>query len=124
MLLGCGIILWWSFYPYKPFSDQEPALVKTPIVQSGGNLVLIKKYCKRTYKTAKLVRTLEDGVVIQLPTVESTLPEGCYTKEVVVPIPETIPAGTYFLKTISEYKMNPIREVDVPSQTVQFTIIK
>lgn len=111
-------------YPFKMIvENNQPSPVLTKEVNSGGAIIVTKDYCKYTKITATLVRTLVDGVVIQLPEVSSNLPTGCHKVDVIIQIPEYIPTGTYRLKTTSLYKMNTGRVIPVDSITEEFKVI-
>jgi hypothetical protein len=110
-------------YPFKTIVDKQPSQVLTPTVKAGGILIVVKNYCKYTDINATLVRNLVDDISIPLPVAESTLNKGCGVKNVVIPIPDYVPAGTYYLKTTSIYKINALRTISYDSKTVEFNII-
>lgn len=118
----CGIILYYSFWPFATITDKSPSAVVNKEVKAGGVVIVVKDYCKYTKVSATLVRTLIDGTAIQLPTATSTLPEGCHVFNVSIPIPEYVPTGTYVLKTTSEYKVNPLRTISIDSLTEEFNV--
>ena len=118
----CGILLYWSFYPFKTIIDKQPSQVVNTEVEAGRSVIVIKDYCKYTSINATLIRNLINNTSIPLPEVKSTLPKGCHVTNVIIPIPDYVPTGKYYLKTTSIYKINPVRTISVDANTVEFNI--
>jgi hypothetical protein len=68
-------------------------------------------------------KTFVDGIIYSVPEVVSIKNEiGCHTNIVQMYIPRGLPAGEFFVETNYRYKVNPIRTVDVVTQTERFII--
>lgn len=129
-----GIVFYFAFlmfYPVKYFESVTPYEVmnKNKTVRIGEDLIYRVKYCKyRDYIPARVVRTLVDGYVYDLPVnTATTFPKGCHTIDVSIPIvvPYSLPIDhKYRMEIVVDYKINLLRSETRVFRTEEFTIIK
>jgi len=124
LAIGIGFvltILFWLVYPYDVVDINTLELLTTSAPQ-GSNLILRLDYTKHLPLPARVVRSFQDGIVFVTPTLESNIPTGDNVLIREVPVPESLPPGVYSLHTDMEFKVNPIRSVNVEYTTETFTV--
>jgi len=118
------IIIYWTVYPYKTIEfNTDVAKVHNKQVERGEYLYYEIDYCKHTDKEAKLTRSFVDGVKYDIPDGYSDVEKGCAVKVIQIYIPKGIGTGTYMIKQVRHYQVNPIRTIDVVHFTEQFEVI-
>lgn len=129
ILFAIAIVLtisYWSLYNYKTVEFELPhkILNENKQVVSGGHLLHEARYCKYTNVTPLISKYFEDGILYLIPDQVATFKEvGCDVLIVSTYIPRALPLGTYTLKATYKYHVNPIREIDVFTETETFEII-
>lgn len=126
-LISIWIAGYWLIRPYNPIEFKNlPHKVENKVVKSGGYLVYDVDYCKYTNHIPTVSRTFVDGLSYPLyenrPATEK--PTGCRVNKVQIYIPKGLPLGEYFLKTTFHYRFNPVRWLDITTETEKFTIVK
>lgn len=117
-------VLVWSLYDYKPLKiNKEPMYVLTKEVNPGDILIYQLDYCKFNDGDVSISRSFVDGIVFTTPIIKASNEMGCRIQNISILVPQTLPAGRYYLKVDYTYKVNPIREVTVTSYTEKFTVI-
>jgi len=123
VVIGVTFIFWLT-YPYKTIEfNTEVAKVRNKQVERGEYLYYEIDYCKYTSKEAKLTRSFIDGVKYDIPDGYSDVEKGCAVKVIQIYIPKGIGTGTYMIKQVRHYQVNPIRAIDVAHFTEQFEVI-
>jgi hypothetical protein len=117
-LLTC---IFWLVWPYKPAVINR-AIVLDSQVQAGGFLEYQIDYCKYMDLTAEANRAFINGVIFTVPAVITNNPTGCHVNTHQISVPSELPSGTYSLKTVWTYQVNPIRKVTVTYTTAPFKI--
>lgn len=130
VVIGVGVIqLWyWLLWPQTPLILKRPIEV-IQLQQFGANntLVYAMDYCKPdkySNLAAEVHYTLlnHDGIVHELPGMAmGTVPVGCQTIKIAVPIPLLRP-GTYSLRMARVYQVNPVRRLSIDSESGTFEI--
>lgn len=129
LLLTAGAVLlvgYWLLRPYHVFDvfPEHPAVVSSTVVQ-GGVLQIQAPGCKRLDVSGKIVRTFVDGILYATPEIATNRPIGCrdQSEVVLVPIPKSLPPGTYRLDQEFSYRVNPVRTVTYRNVTSEFTVV-
>jgi hypothetical protein len=92
-------------------------------VKRGGVLIYQADYCKhKSLSVGRVSRTLVDGMLYNLPETYGTLEAGCHKVNVAIQIPKAIPAGTYYLRIVSTYEVNKLRDASPMVVTDNFKI--
>jgi hypothetical protein len=117
---------YWMIYPYKtvvflnhPFEISPETLV----VKAGQNITYHTDYCKYTTLPATVTRSFVDGVKYSTPPTIANNAPGCHELFPSLLVPN-LPPGTYYLRNIYQYQVNPIRIITIEATTSAFTIIK
>ena len=118
------VLLYWSFYPYKPMEIISPPKNLTPRIKAGEIFIYEANYCKYTDKSAYYRKQIINSFVVNLPESVSNIPEGCKKVNVSIPIPEYLPADKYKIRTMAVYEMNPIRKIVITYDTDEFEIVE
>lgn len=96
------------YYPWNPITKLEIAIVGEP--HAGGILAVDVSYCKTRSWTPREVRwALLNDISIILPLTSFTLPVGCSSRRVLLPIPVHVAPGDYKLQTEVIYEPWPWR---------------
>jgi hypothetical protein len=121
-----SVVLYWFLNDYKTVEFEVPhkILNENKRVMQDGLLIQEIKYCKYTTLTPLISKHFQNGLLYLLPDIVSPKnPLGCGTNIVSDHIPEDLPPGTYILKTTFKYRVNPIREIDIFTETEPFEVI-
>ena len=125
ILLGLvlALVAYWLLYPYNPIDNSEVIMADKTVQQ--GQLSSYKfDYCKNEEYPAKVRKDFVDGIIFQMESPKSTLPTGCHSIVVPLPIPETLPPGMYKVRITAIYRVNPIRTITNIIETETFSVIK
>lgn len=123
-LLFTVVVFFWLLFPYKTIEfNTDVAKVQNKQVERGDYLYYEIDYCKYTDKEAKLTRSFVDGVKYDIPDGYSDVEKGCAVRVIQIYIPRGIGTGTYMIKQVRHYEVNPIRTIDVVHFTEQFEVI-
>lgn len=123
-LLFTIVVFFWLLFPYKTIEfNTDVAKVQNKQVERGDYLYYEIDYCKYTDKEAKLTRSFIDGVKYDIPDGYSDVEKGCAVRVIQIYIPRGIGTGTYMIKQVRHYEVNPIRTIDVVHFTEQFEVI-
>ncbi len=124
-LLLIFIVGFWLLYPYKPLVLNTPKFkVLTPIVKQGGVLQYVSDYCKYMKLSATTTRSFVNGIIYNVPSIDTNRPCGCFKTTFQVDIPKELPVGKFYMHLIYKYKVNPIRTIVVEQNTEEFTVIE
>jgi hypothetical protein len=124
--IGSAIFTYWNLYPYKVMTmkNQYALPVDKPVYQAGDRVFYTLDYCKYMDITGLLIRTISDGISVNYEPMQSNVPLGCHVvKRGDLVIPDFIPSGIYYIKSSSEWQVNPIRKVLMNFRTVPFEVV-
>lgn len=111
-------------YPYRTFELQTDKLeVVNKEVMPGEKLYYKSYFCKYTNKPAIVSRTLVNDYLIHYSTFYSNYPEGCHNITIGIDIPTSASPGDYFVRVVLEYKVNPLRHIQVTLESEPFVIL-
>ena len=124
-------ILFWLLWPYKiieydPSTDYNIVfgLDQDGAVEQGGKIAYEFDYVNETDIIPQISKRFVDGIVFNAAEGSISLPVGSGHAVVETDIPETLPPGTYHLEIIRKFKVNPIRTIEVISQTEKFVVVE
>ena len=118
------ILTYWSAYPYKPLViNKQPFHVISKEVKAGGILNYEIDYCKNTTLVSHISRSFVNGLLFTMPVVEGANKLGCGVNNILMKVPEELPAGEYTLEINYKYQVNPIREISVKIKSEPFRVI-
>lgn len=119
---------YWLLAPYTPIVFKGGPLQienEGKTVKSGGHLSIFLDYCKYSKVAPEVNRTFSDGILYDVPLIVASEKEtGCNQVNLQVYVPRALPTGTYTLKSVYRYQVNPLRKIDVTVETEPFTITK
>lgn len=124
-LIMIVVVVYWLIYPYKvaDFNNLPfPIMNENKTVSRGERLRYFIDYCKYTDTMPELTKFIIDGVVYEMPKTVGIAHKGCNNAVSDVYIPRSIPSGTYHLKTVARYKVNPLRTIEIVNETEAFTV--
>jgi len=126
LLTAFGMMLvffYWTFYPYKTLEfKQDTFPVENKVIDPGGNLIYSVDYCKYTDLPATVSRSFADSLLFPMQSMTTNNRKGCGVNRVVIPIPESLELGDYFMIIRYQYQVNPIRQITLVKQTDGFTV--
>lgn len=117
-----GVVAYWEIYPYKIADFITPFEIITPVVKRGERVRYIVDGCKYVDMAPSIIKFFIDGVVYETPKSVSVVPKGCGKTISDAYVPRAIPPGTYSIKTVAEYKVNPIRTIQITNYTKPFKV--
>lgn len=118
-----GVVIYWLNYPYKTLELlNQPFEVLTPTVKPGDMMVYHVDYCKYTELPAFVNRSFVDGIKFTELLTLSSNPSGCHELFATLLVPN-IPPSTYYIKTVYQYKVNPIRTITIEATSSAFQVI-
>lgn len=116
-----ALIFIWAAFPYKTLEIKGIHLVERS-VKAGGMLHYTVNYCKYIDAPAETSRAFINGIVFTTPTLITNNPTGCYQNVHRIEVPSELPSGTYKIRSVYTYQVNPIREMSITSVTESFKI--
>ncbi len=91
----------------------------------GEYLTYEVSYCRVKCCSPRVNLAFVDGIIYQTPNEPQPFYEaGCHTKTFLVYIPKALPAGDYYILHNFEFRVNPIRTIDIQARTDQFSVIE
>lgn len=112
------------FCPYKTIEfNSEFKMAKTVYVQGEETFYTID-YCKYTDVTPVAQKRFIDGIIFSAENNKAQLTKGCRVQAVPILIPSTLPAGDYKLEVELNYKVNPIRTINLKHYSGWFTVVE
>ena len=110
-------LLWMMLWPYRTVDVTEPMSVINTTVQPGEVVRYEIQYCRYTEKDSSiswiLVQEENKGSDYFLGSRDSGgLPAGCATiNSQTPPVPNNTEPGTYYVKAVVRYQINPLRVI-------------
>lgn len=123
--IGILVVSYWMLYPYEPLviNSYSPLPINNKELIVHDNIVYELDYCKNMDLPVTVRRKLVDGLVFALPDVTTAVNEpGCRVQNFAVEVPHSLPEGDYFMTIEFVYKVNPLREVSIITNTEQFVV--
>jgi len=119
------ILSFWEFYPYKIIEFKKrpfPIVNEQPVAR--GDIVAYKiDACKFTDVVPEMTVFFVDGIVYEVPIKKKGgIGRGCAVTIIFIEVPKSLPVGTYSLKLIMHYKMNPFRTIEIINTTEKFVV--
>jgi hypothetical protein len=129
LLLAAAIITvaFWTLYPYDTIETSPqpyPILDEDKVLHQGDYLSYKFDFVKNTCTEATVERNFVDGLIFSSTDDTLHLQEGSGTAYVEVPIPYTLPPGTYKLYIVLKFQVNPLREIVHEVWTEEFTVLE
>jgi len=119
------LVLFWTLYPYNPIVFKtEPHEVLTPEVVVGGHIRYVLDYCKYMDLGSEVTITFVDGFIYNTTPIPSNIESGCHSVVQSIYVPRALPTGVYSINTLYRYKVNPIRTIDVKTESGKFEVVK
>ena len=128
MILGMVLMLWVAYLLWWPVKTLEVFNAPLPIVGSttlhnGEMLTYNYDYCKYYNAPYSIEKEFVDGIIFRTdPIYVSTLKSGCHKKDVVVKVPDTLPAGEYKVRITLQVVVNQLRTDTVVIETQLFNV--
>ena len=120
-----SLVLFWEFYPYKVIEfTNTPHKIINQTVKAGDHVSFVFEYCKPQNFSGDLTISFVDGFIYNTSTVKSNIASGCHKEIYQVYVPKGIPVGVYKISAFLSYKVNPIRTIDIVTETEKFTVTK
>lgn len=117
------LCIYWMVYPYKTTEFTSPYKVKEKTVPRGGYVFYDVPYCKYTELIPDISKSFIDGVLYTIPpAVGAKIPLGCHTMTVQTYVPKALVPGNYIIQINYKYKVNPLRTIQVATQTEEFAV--
>ncbi len=125
MFVSLTVYYYWNLKTYKPIIFNNPVFkVEEKKVVQGGYLTYTVDYCKENNLVPHVSRTFVDGLIYTIPDEpQPFLEEGCNKKEFFIYIPKALPPGNYVIKQTYTFQVNPIRTMDIYTETEKFEVI-
>jgi hypothetical protein len=123
--VSLAVVVFWLFWPYKviEYPKKPFAIVEaSKTAPQGGVLSYEYDYTKFMDVSVAVDKQFVDGVIFQCDSETTRKPVGTGHVHAEIPIPETLPPGTYKLRIIARYQVNPLRVVTETNETATFTV--
>lgn len=120
-----SLFSFWYLYPYKPIEFMtEPHKILEQEVKPGGHVNFTLDYCKYEKIGAELTVSFVDGFIYNTTPIPSNMEIGCHSVDQSVYVPKALPYGTYSVKILYRYKVNPVRTIDIITTSEKFQVVK
>jgi len=118
---------YWIYWPNKVIEihNAQAIQVDKKEYRIGDRISYTIDYCKYTEIQGIVSRSLVDGFKYNYSDYKSNVSIGC--KTVIVSdmvIPDYLTPGIYHIETLAEYKINPLRNVEIRWKSVDFKVVK
>jgi hypothetical protein len=129
MASGVGLLWFWLLWPEYPLMLKHPIqVIEVQQFGASNTVIYTMDYCK-DQKYANLDSEVHymlvnhDAVLHELPGMAmGTLPFGCNVVKIALPLPLLQP-GVYILRMIRLYHVNPLRPIEVASESPPFEVV-
>jgi len=115
----------WLLYPYKTIEFKNnvfPVINENRTVSRGDRLRYEVDACKYTDIVPILKKYFVDGVIYEVTESFGAVDRGCRKTIVDVYVPRAIPVGTYKMKFIAKYQVNPIKTIVFVNYSEDFVV--
>lgn len=117
------VVGFWLLYPYNPLViTKSPMPVFPHKVRAGESIMLQVDYCKNVDLPTSVSRSFVDEIIYVAPSITTNNPVGCHSIKANVSIPEGLPPQMYKIVQRYHYHVNPIRTVEIVSESEMFEI--
>jgi hypothetical protein len=120
-----ALLLFWRFYPYVVVTYRQDTFRIVEASKSapqGGALSYEYDYVKYMAAPVTVSKQFVDGLIFQSDSPVTVRPVGSGHVHCQIPIPQTLPPGTYKLRITAVYQVNPIRTITITHDTEFFTV--
>jgi len=128
ILIGMVIIItYWSIRPYNVIefnTETFPIINDNKTVEKGSRLIYEIDSCKKMDITPELSKFFVDGLIYEVSNSIGAIDVGCSKTWVDTYVPVAIPTGSYRLKLVSRYQVNPIRHIQFVHYTEPFKVVE
>ena len=123
--LTVATFIFWLIFPYKilTFGSENGTFV-SKTVRSGEYLEMYQDSCKYINIPSHINRQFIDGIVYQVYPSINNRPMGCSKNIEYIKVPEPLPPGKYFVRTVISFEVNPLRTVSYTVKSEDFIIVK
>ena len=127
-IIAVGVIAYWLFWPYQVIANDPTTPIEVlnlgKVVHAGGLVIMRGGTIQLTTGVIVTVtRELRNGVVIQYPETTYITDGKPFLSHQLLTIPEYTPPGDYFMEFVSQYHVNPIRNVIIHRRSEMFKVI-
>lgn len=128
-ILGFSLIIYVSYLLWSPVKtlvvkNAPMPIIGSKVLKNGEYITYRYDYCKYYDHPLSIQRDFVDGIIFRTEPAFAQLEPGCHVKDVVVKIPETLPAGQYKIRNITQVVVNQLRTVTTTYETEEFNVIK
>jgi hypothetical protein len=120
-----GYICYLLFAPVKTLvvKNSPMPIIGSKVLKNGEYVTYRYDYCKYYDHPLSIQRDFVDGIIFRTEPALAQLEPGCHVRDVKVIIPETLPAGEYKIRNITQVVVNQLRTVTTTYETEEFTVI-
>lgn len=121
------IITYWSIRPYNVIefnTETFPIINDNKTIEKGSRLIYEVDACKRMDIIPDLSKFFVNGLIYEVSNSISVIDVGCSKTLVDTYVPVAIPTGSYRLKLITRYQVNPIRHIQYINYTEPFKVVE
>ena len=120
-----SLFIFWMVYPYKATEfTNVPYPVQNKEVESGGYVFYNVHYCKYSDTIPQVSKSFIDGVLYTIPpAVGAVVEKGCHEFLVQTYVPKALVPGTYIIQINYKFRMNPLKTIEVTTETEPFTVV-
>jgi len=126
MTAALGLWAYWMLWPYQTVSKTpQPMHIVAgyETVRQGESVVYEYDFEKFTDVEPTIHRQFVDGLIFNSASESTHLIRGSGHVHVAVPIPYTLPPGRYKIRVYADFKVNPVRTVEVIDETQTFEVL-
>jgi len=114
------------YYPAKTLvvKNAPMPIIGSKTLKAGEYVTYRYDYCKYYDHPLSIQRDFVDGVIYKTEPGFAQLEPGCHVADVRVIIPDTLPAGEYKIRNITQVVINQLRTDTVLYETEKFNVIE
>lgn len=122
--VGIGLVLYWLNAPEDVLHLNKPIVVQPPTTSAESTVYMDFDYCKTQAVSGTFSRRIfsDRQEVLNQTGVPENTPSGCVHVQQPLLLPRTIEAGTYRVKYVINYQLNPLKSVSQTLISEPFTV--
>jgi hypothetical protein len=117
-------ILYLLYWPVNTLivKNAPMPIIGSTTLKHGEYVTYRYDYCKYYDHPLSIQRDFVDGIIFRTEPGFAQLEPGCHVADVKVIIPETLPAGNYKIRNITQVVVNQLRTKTTTYETQEFTV--